>query len=153
MLVAAVVRNYSGPPPQVPKSAFAGWTRDLLIYTFKDPEIAKYQATDPSDPEITALAQAAVRGVEPLSLRLAGVENDLVQQTKLNGWPLNQITCPTLILQGTADTSVPLADAEYAHQQIAGSELVELQGQDHMMDFVKHKELDAKILDFLRKHP
>lgn len=153
VLESALVRSYSGPGPQVPKSAFGLWTRDLVIFIFKDMQISKYQSVDPGDPEITALAQAAVRGVVPLRLRLAGVENDLIQETKLNGWPLNEIRCPTLILQGAADQSAPAADAEYAHRQIAGSELVELADQDHMMEFVKHKELDAKILDFLREHP
>ena len=151
VLVAALVRNYSGPPPQVPKSPAALWTRDLLIYGFAG--LARLKKADPPDPQWPALVQAALRSVVPYKPRLAGVENDLVQETKLSGWPINKISCPTLILQGTADQSVPLADAEYAHQQISGSELVEVAGQDHMMELVKHKELDAKILDFLRRHP
>ncbi len=102
---------------------------------------------------MAALGQAALRSVVPYSLRKTGIENDLIQETKLDGWPLNEITCPTLILQGTADENVPLGDAEYAHAQIPNSELVELAGQGHMMKYVKHKQLDAKILDFLSKHP
>jgi pimeloyl-ACP methyl ester carboxylesterase len=152
ILEAALVRNYSGPVPRLPKSAFAGYMRDLLIFLFKDMGIARYQKTDTGDPSITVLAQAAIRSVVPYKLRKAGIENDLIQETKLNDWPLNEITCPTLILQGTEDQSAPLADAEFAHGQIQGSELVKLQGQDHMMMILMHKQLDDTISAFLRKH-
>jgi pimeloyl-ACP methyl ester carboxylesterase len=74
------------------------------------------------------------------------------QETKLDGWPLNRITCPTLILQGTADQSVPVADAEYAHTEIANSQLVELPGQGHMAMYVKHAQLSEMISKFLRQH-
>jgi pimeloyl-ACP methyl ester carboxylesterase len=152
VLEAALVRNYSGPVPRLPKSAFAGYLRDMLIFLFKDMGIARYQKTDTGDPSITVIAQAAVKSVVPYKLRKAGIENDLIQETKLDGWPLNEITCPTLILQGTADQSAPLVGAEFAHGQIHGSELVKLQGQDHMMMILKHKQLDDTISAFLRKH-
>jgi pimeloyl-ACP methyl ester carboxylesterase len=89
----------------------------------------------------------------PFRLRRVGTANDLVQEQRLDGWPLEKITCPTLILQGTADQSVPHADAQYAHAQIAGSVLVELPGADHMMSITRHKKLDELITAFLRAHP
>lgn len=64
-----------------------------------------------------------------------------------------RITCPTLIVQGTEDQSVPRADAQYAHAQIAGSMLVELPGADHMMSITRHKKLDEVITEFQRAHP
>ncbi len=152
VLESALVRNYAGPAPQVPRSAFAGYLRDLAIFVFKDVGIAPYQAANPADPLITSLAQAAVRAVVPFRLRKVGVENDLVQQTHLDGWPLNRIQCPTLILQGSADQSAPPADAEFAHQQIPNSELVELPGEDHMMMITKHAELASRIHAFLTAH-
>jgi pimeloyl-ACP methyl ester carboxylesterase len=66
--------------------------------------------------------------------------------------PLNQIQCPTLILHGTADKNVSIADAEYAHAQIAGSEFVKLEGADHMMIITRHRELNNFTQAFLAKH-
>jgi pimeloyl-ACP methyl ester carboxylesterase len=152
VLESALVRNYKGPTPRLPSTAFAAYLRDLLFYLFQDAGIAPYQAKDPSDSLITALARAELYGVIPYWRRIAGTKNDLVQEQQLNGWPLEKITCPTLILQGTADQSAPLADAEYAHAQIAGSVLVELPGEDHMMSVTGHKKLDAPITAFLREH-
>ena len=152
VLEAALIRNYRGPPPQVP-STFAGHLRDLLLYVFQNAGIAPYQARNPRDPLITALARAELYGVIPYDLRRAGTENDLVQEQRLDGWPLRQITCPTLILQGALDESVPPADSRFAHAQIAGSELVELAGEDHMMSFTAHRRVDQLITAFLRAHP
>ena len=150
VLESALVRNYSGPAPHLPKTAFGAWSRDLLIYVFAG--FARFQPVDPKDPELAPLTQAALRSVVPYSLRKAGAENDLQQEAHLDGWPLDEITCPTLILPGTADQSVPVKDAEYAHAQIPGSELVDLPGQDHVMMYVKHRQLDDMISAFLRKH-
>jgi pimeloyl-ACP methyl ester carboxylesterase len=152
VLESALVRNYAGPPPVMPPPGLGSYLRDLMLFLFKDSGIAGYQAQNPDDPEITVLAQAAVRAVVPLSLRRAGVENDLKQQTHIDGWPLERIACPTLILQGTTDESAPAADAEFAHRQIPNSELIEYPGQDHMLAIVKHKEVATEIGKFIRAH-
>jgi pimeloyl-ACP methyl ester carboxylesterase len=153
VLEAALVRTYRGPVPQLPSTAFAARLRDMLFYLFQDAGIAPYQAKDPSDPLITPLARAELYGIMPYRLRRAGTEDDLVEEQRLDGWPLQKITCPTLIVQGTVDQSVPRADAQYAHAQIAGSVLVELPGADHMMSITRHKQLDELISAFLRAHP
>lgn len=75
-----------------------------------------------------------------------------MQEQRLEGWPHQKITCPPLILQGTLDESVPLADSEYAHARIPGS-LIELTGADHMMSITMYKKLDESIVAFLRVHP
>ncbi len=152
VLESALVRNYRGPTPRLPSTAFAAYFRDLLFYLFQDAGIAPYQAKNPSDHLITPLARAELYGVMPYWSRRVGTKNDLVQEQRLNDWPLDKITCPTLILQGTADQSAPSADAEYAHTQIATSELVELPGADHMMSITRHRKVDDLITAFLREH-
>jgi pimeloyl-ACP methyl ester carboxylesterase len=152
VLISALVHNYSGPEAQVPPPGPGAFIRDLALFIFKDLGIATYQATDPDDPLITELAQAGVRGVVPLEARRAGVENDLIQQAHIDGWPLDRISCPTLILQGANDLSAPAADAEFAHEQIAGSELVMYPGQDHMLAITRHADVDARISAFVKSH-
>jgi pimeloyl-ACP methyl ester carboxylesterase len=153
LLEAALLRNYKGPASRLPSTAFTARLRDMLFYLFQDAGIAPYQARDPRDPLITSLARSELYGIMPYWPRRAGTENDQVQEQRLDGWPLQNITCPTLIVQGTADQSAPLADARYAHAQIAGSVLVELPGADHMMGIVKHAKLDEVMARFLRAHP
>jgi len=153
VLEAALIRTYRGPASQLPSTAFAARLRDMLFYLFQDAGIAPYQAKDPRDPLITPLARAELYGIMPYWLRRMGAANDLVQEQRLDGWPLQKITCPTLIVQGTVDQSAPRADAQYAHAQIAGSVLVELAGADHMMSITRYKKLDELITAFLRAHP
>ena len=152
VLESALVRNYRGPTPRLPSTAFAAYLRDLLFYLFQDAGIAPYQADNPNDHLITPLARAELYGVMPYWSRRVGTRNDLVQEQRLNDWPLDEITCSTLILQGTADQSAPRADAEYAHAQIAGSALVEFPGADHMMSITRHQKVDDLITAFLREH-
>ena len=153
VLESALVRNYGGPAPRLPQTAFGAYVTNLLFYVFQDAGLAPYQTQNPNDPLITPLVRAELYGVMPYWPRRVGTENDLVQEQRLNGWPLDKITCPTLILQGTVDQSAPPADAEYAHAQIAGSALVELTGADHMMSDISHKKVDDLITTFLRQHP
>jgi pimeloyl-ACP methyl ester carboxylesterase len=60
---------------------------------------------------------------ERLDERQAGLHNDLLQLAAITELPLAAITCPTLILHGTADKDVPPRHAEYAQSAITGSEL------------------------------
>jgi hypothetical protein len=62
----------------------------------------------------------------PYWLRRVGTSNDLVQEQQLDGWPLEKSTCPTLIVQGTAD---------------------------HMMSIIRHKKPDEVVTALLRAHP
>jgi pimeloyl-ACP methyl ester carboxylesterase len=55
--------------------------------------------------------------------RRVGYDNDDAQFASLGALPLRSVTCPTLIVHGTADRSVPAAHAEHAHAVIGGSEL------------------------------
>ena len=48
---------------------------------------------------------------------------------------------------------VPFAEAEYAHAQIPNSELVKLDGEDHLMVIAKHKQLNDAIVAFIKAHP
>ena len=53
----------------------------------------------------------------------AGYDNDEAEFATLGELPLAQITCPTMIVHGQADRSVPTAHAEHAHAAISDSQL------------------------------
>jgi pimeloyl-ACP methyl ester carboxylesterase len=64
--------------------------------------------------------------------RQAGLHNDLTEFASLTQLPLAPITCPTLIVQGTADKDVKSSHSEYAHASIAGSELYWIKDGSHI---------------------
>ena len=136
---------------KVDRSAMAPLLVDLLIYVFRKQAIAAVQAHDPRDPVLAKLAAQSLDTLVPHGRRLKGVDNDRVQFADMDGWPLDAIRCPTLILHGVLDKDVPLADAEFAHAQIAGSELVKLEGANHSMVVTRYKELNALIAAFIAR--
>jgi pimeloyl-ACP methyl ester carboxylesterase len=125
---------------------------DFSVWLIKDPFAANLQAKDPADPKITSIAMAIFNSTVPDASRDAGHQNDIAEQAAISELPVKNIRCPTLILQGTADVNVPIAHGDFAHAQIAGSQFVQLPGEDHWMVITKHKELGELIHAFLVKH-
>jgi pimeloyl-ACP methyl ester carboxylesterase len=64
--------------------------------------------------------------------RKAGAENDVALGAAIDKLPLDQIACPTLIIHGDADNDVPPRDAKYAHEAIAGSDLLWIKEASHI---------------------
>ena len=126
--------------------------QDFLIFLFRKKAISDLQAKDPADPVISRLGEGVLASLVPASRRAAGQANDLQQFSQMEEWPLSSIRCPTLIVHGTLDKDVPIAHAEFAHAQIANSELVKIEGADHLMFYTRYKELDRLVGGFIAKH-
>ena len=89
----------------------------------------------------------------PLSVRKAGLLNDLVQGRSIPGPPLEQITSPTLIVHGTADRCVPFAAAEAAARRIPGSLLLPVEGAGHLVEIGPWaSEVQRRVGEFLGQH-
>lgn len=125
---------------------------DFGVWLIKDQFASGFQATNPGDSGITAVALAVFNSTVPYANREAGVQNDVAQYAQISALPLASIRCPTLIVHGTADVTVPIAHSELAHAQIAGSQFVQLPGQDHWMVMTKYKELGELTHAFLVEH-
>lgn len=77
-----------------------------------------------ADPDRVALMSALTATTSRQAAeRQAGLRNDYAQFADLGQLPLAGITCPTLIVHGTADKDVTTGNATYAHASIAHSEL------------------------------
>jgi len=63
--------------------------------------------------------------------RQAGVHNDLAQLAAITQLDLAPITCPTLIIHGTADKDVLPRHGEYAKATITGADLYWIDGGSH----------------------
>jgi len=62
---------------------------------------------------------------------------------------VGDITLPTLIISGSADKMTPPKYSHYLHQQIAGSQLVEIKEGGHMMAVEKPTEVAQAVAAFL----
>jgi len=80
-----------------------------------------------------------------------GYDNDDAQFASLDPLPLAQITCPTLIVHGSADTTVPTGHAERAQAAIAGSQLRWIPGGRHAA-FWLSPDAQHDALSFLIHH-
>ena len=148
ILEEAVTKSIDYKPGRLPPLV-----TDFLIYIFRDKAIRDLRARDPSDPALARIGAAVMDTLAPTKLRMEGQENDSRAFARIDHWPLDHIRCPTLILQGTLDKDVPLDHAAYAHARIKGSELVWIDGADHLMPAARHKELGAAIAGFLTRYP
>lgn len=151
VLEEAVIRRLQEQASNLPSGTLAADFRDFEIYLMY--EAAGLYGLKPQYARAMGVGRAQLRASAPYALRKTGLLNDLAQEGKIGNWPLTPIRCPTLILQGSADQNVPPADAEYAHAQIAGSQLRVFPGADHLMVIFRSSQLSSIIERFLRAHP
>jgi pimeloyl-ACP methyl ester carboxylesterase len=86
-----------------------------------------------------------------MSKRSDGKANDLDQFSELSLTPFNQITAPTLVLHGSADTDVDIAMGRSVAEGIAGAELMVIDEADHWMPVTHSDEIMSAILKFLNR--
>jgi 3-oxoadipate enol-lactonase len=67
---------------------------------------------------------------------------------------LGEISCPALILHGTADAAIPMERAEVMAAGLAGpATLVQVEGGSHAANLSNPDEVNVAIADFLRSLP
>jgi len=67
---------------------------------------------------------------------------------------IGEITCPTLIVHGTADAAIPMERAEIVRAGLAGpTTLVQIEGGSHASNLSHPDQVNAAILSFLRALP
>lgn len=84
--------------------------------------------------------------------RKAGAENDIALGSAIDRLPLDRINSPTLIIHGDADNDVPPRDAKYAHEAVAGSQLLWIDKASHIGFWVAEDAYKAQkyALNWLR---
>ena len=64
---------------------------------------------------------------------------------------LGEITCPALIVHGTADTAIPIAKAEELRDRLAGdTTLIEVPGAPHAANITDPDIVNPALVDFVR---
>jgi pimeloyl-ACP methyl ester carboxylesterase len=94
-----------------------------------------------------------MKSMSPGELRRKGMDNDMEQLAKVKDLPLNKIKTPTLIIHGTNDADVPLANAELAAQEISNAQLYLVPEGFHVMALSNSIGLiNMKRVSFLQMH-
>jgi pimeloyl-ACP methyl ester carboxylesterase len=106
-----------------------------------------------SHPEQRAFFRRVAACAMPLSVRQAGLWNDLHQFAHLPAYPLERITAPTLVVHGRADGNVPLAHAEFVARTVPGAELLALEDCGHFIWVGPGAgQAAGRVRDFLIRH-
>jgi len=89
----------------------------------------------------------------PLSPRETGTRNDILQNRNLGKFPLERIQTPVLIVHGSLDRLVPMADAVAAAGRMPTATLVTVEGAGHLTQLgPRAGETQKRITEFLRQY-
>ena len=102
-------------------------------------EAADRAASLAADPIRIAQLESILMASTGWKHRRDGFFNDSTTFKSMDPLSLQDIASPTLIMHGTGDATVPPENAEYAHQQIAGSQLYWMKGS-HVAFFLEEAD-------------
>ncbi|MDN7026204.1 alpha/beta hydrolase [Methanoculleus sp. FWC-SCC1] len=107
-----------------------------------------------NDPYAYGFATAFMNTMYPYKPRKAGTENDVAITRTLSHLPVEEITCPTLVIHGTHDADVKLYDGVYAYEHIENAERIWIEEGSHLCFWINPKSKEAQLyaLEFLKRH-
>ncbi len=111
-------------------------------------------------PEISRVLADAFPGMDPpLEMLRIGVERP--NPARANAWRacidfsekdrISGISCPVLVMHGSADPLIPFRAGQLVHEAIAHSEWVEEPGVGHSLPTERAESFNRVLLDFLRR--
>ena len=106
-----------------------------------------------ADPVQRSLFQQLSDSTVPLSARLPGLRNDLLQITSLADLPFEQVRVPTLVVHGTADKAVTIDHARLAAARIPHATLCQLEDANHLLMLgPRRNEVKSAVAGFITHH-
>jgi pimeloyl-ACP methyl ester carboxylesterase len=117
------------------------------IRSIPDQELRRRTLADRETGALFAALQTSV--FDRMAMRIAGTDNDIAQTRGDMSWPLQNITAPTLIIHGTADRAVPYAQAQALATRVPGSQLLTIDGGEHVSIFTHCNEVRKRVDGFL----
>lgn len=89
----------------------------------------------------------------PLSPRETGSRNDALQFQALPDYPYDKITVPTLVIHGTLDSFLPVAEAQKVAEKIPLATFYPVDGAGHLVQLGLHaEEVQKRIAGFLKEY-
>jgi pimeloyl-ACP methyl ester carboxylesterase len=143
-----------GVMEKVLTSDFGNWVLSGLVRAVPSATIPQDPEVRLPDPEQTEIFLKLYDTLFPVSLRLAGIQNDTKQFSAMPAFPFWGISVPVLILHGTEDRNVPFATAELAAGAIPGAKLVRIQNGPHEFFLIRQRQaaFSAEVVAFLEGH-
>ena len=89
------------------------------------------EVMETANPDERRAATRTIDSILPVSMRMAGIEVDT--STRIEPWPLERITAPTLIFTSSDDLFHTQPAAEYAAKHIPGAKLVVYPTGGHLL--------------------
>ncbi|MDQ2851806.1 MAG: alpha/beta hydrolase [Actinomycetota bacterium] len=108
-----------------------------------DGVIAAYLLVAPATDATRAVISSSAR----FDLRQAGYEVDMALFEDVPDYPFEQISAPTLVIHGTADTDVPFEQAQLVARRVPGARLVPVEGADHLTLW-RHRVVGEEVRAF-----
>lgn len=128
-----------------------GWCFDLA-QTGDAAFRAKWVRAVLGNPAQLSWFQDLATTVAPMSPRETGLKNDLLQFKALPDFPFDKLGLPTLLVHGTDDSFVPLAEVEAVKRRIPDAELLAVPETGHIPEIGPQSSPVAdKIRDFLSR--
>lgn len=166
VLVSALSRAWAWPtmPPIAQKplihSGFAFWAvvnfaPQALLAAFGISLQTMAQAGQAEKARLLEILQAIL----PVNLRGAGLVNDANQFARIEPYPLERVTAPTLVIHAVDDVLAPFAHGQFTAQTIPGAQLLALDSGGHLWlgqretivsairDFVKSQVQNREVLN------
>ena len=162
-LILAVPRAYAPGMPEVSSPPEAGRVLKLVMtgadFAFwaaarvARRSVVRFLGVPPgvearAAPEDRERVTQVIRGILPLSKRMAGLEAD--SEAKISGWPLERIKVPTLVISAMDDLYGTLPAASYTAEQLPNAELMVLASGGHLM-VGRGDEVRERIASFLQQ--
>ncbi|KMY68226.1 alpha/beta hydrolase [Desulfocarbo indianensis] len=107
-----------------------------------------------NSPMAKDFVKAFMNTMNPYQPRKAGTENDMEQYRRLHHLPVENITCPSLIIHGTHDADVKFYDGVYAHENIKNSQRFWIEEGSHLAFWLNRHAPKAReaARRFLEEH-
>lgn len=135
-----------GPPPS------AMWTPMEFAMWAAGPFMGSMMMKDFNRDDARQVAMMNALMPIPIAERVPGALNDGLQRKdpKIDQWPLEQITVPTLLIHGNADENSIYEGSVQVAAKIPNSKLITFEGGDHYIPITHLPEVQRHIREFVR---
>jgi pimeloyl-ACP methyl ester carboxylesterase len=98
------------------------------------------------------LRELQLSTLDHMAARMTGALNDITQSRLPFACAVEQIVAPVLIVHGTADQAVPFEQADSLAHRLRGSEVLAIEGGEHVSLFTRRDLIQCHVTQFLERH-